>query len=185
MRGNPFGGFAHAPTLDRHVVFQELVRMKTIVSPEEGPPLTVALSTWSGTLIPRDWDGGCEKALYSLWVEMRSVILAPYAAGIGVGSPVFSCAGHVCPVCVWPGLDEAPSEGDVPSNEICPSCGTQFGHRDKAGSDEAERAPIYWHLRQGWEGAGRPWRSTSEPQPPDWPPRLPDPRSLPRPRPRS
>jgi len=182
MRGNPFGGFAGAPTLDRRLVFQAHVRMKNIAAPDEGPPGTVALSTWSGTLIPSDWDGGCEKALYGVYAAMRPVILSPYAEGIDVGSPWFSCAGHVCPVCAWPGLDEAPWEGDKPSNEICPSCGTQFGRHDKAGTDEADRAPIYWHLSQGWQGARRPWRSTSEPQPPEWPPRYPDPAELPRPR---
>jgi len=185
MRGNPFGGDTDAPTLDRHVVFQKHVGMKNIASPEEGSPHAVALSTWSGTLVPSGWDGGCEKALYQVYTAMRPVILPPHAVGIDVGSSWFSCAGYVCPVCGWPGLDEPLWQGDVPSNEICPSCGTQFGHHDKAGTDEAERAPIYWHLRQAWEGAGRPWYSTSEPQPPDWPLRLPDPRSRPRPRARS
>jgi len=185
MRGNPFGGDSDAPTLDRHVVFQSHVRMKNIFSPEKGPPGTVALSTWSGTLIPSDWDGGCEKALYQVRATMKPVTLPPYAAGLGVGSPLFSCAGHVCPVCMWPGLKEPPWDGDVPSNEICPSCGTQFGYHDKTGADEGERAPIYWELSQRWQGAGRPWYSTGEPQPPEWPLRLPDPRSRPRPRPRS
>jgi len=79
MRGNPFGGFAGAPTLDRRLVFQAHVRMKNIAAPDEGPPGTVALSTWSGTLIPSDWDGGCEKALYGVYAAMRRVILSPYA----------------------------------------------------------------------------------------------------------
>lgn len=182
LRGNPYGGFAGAPTLDRQVVFQTHVRLKNIAAPDDGPPGSVALSTWSGTLTPSDWDGGCEKALYTVHAAMRPVVLPPYAAGIDVGSSCFSCAGHVCPVCTWPGLGEAPWNGDVPSNETCPSCGTRFGRHDKVRSDETERAHIYWHLRQRWEGAGSPWRSTSEPQPPDWPPRLPDPGSLPRPR---
>jgi hypothetical protein len=185
MRGNPFGGDSDAPTLDRHVVFQTHMRMKNIVSPEQGPPGAAALSTWSGTLTPGDWHGGCQKALYQVCAAMRPVILPPYAAGIGVGSPWFSCAGHVCPVCGWPGLGEAPWAGEVPSNEICPSCGTQFGHHDKAGTDEAERAPVYWELGQRWQRAGRPYYSTGEPQPPEWPLRLPDPRSRPRPRARS
>jgi hypothetical protein len=183
MRGNPFGGFSGSPALDRHVVFQEHVRMKNIASPEEGPPGAVALSTWSGTLRPSDWDGGCRKALYQVFATMRPVILPPYAAGLDVGSPLFSCAGYLCPVCVWPGLDEPPWDGDVPSNEICPSCGTQFGHHDTAGgAEEAKRWTIYSDLRQGWEGAGRPWHSTSQPQPPEWPPRYPDPSELPLPR---
>jgi hypothetical protein len=186
MWGNPFGGFSGAPTLDRRVVFQRHVRMKNIASPQEGPPGAVALSTWSGALSPSDWDGGCRKALYQVLATMKPAILPPHAAGFGVGSPWFSCGGHVCPVCMWPGLDDPPWQGDVPSNAICPSCGTQFGHHDKAGgADEARRATIYSELSQRWQGAGRPWFSAGEPQPPDWPLRLPDPRSFPRPLPRS
>jgi len=86
--------------------------MENIAAPDEGPPGPVALSTWSGTLIPSDWDGGCEKALYTIHAVMRPVVLPPHAAGLDVGSSWFSCAGHVCPVCTWPGLDKAPWKGD-------------------------------------------------------------------------
>lgn len=71
LRGNPYGGFAGAPTLDRQVVFQTHVRLKNIAAPDDGPPGSVALSTWSGTLTPSDWDGGCEKALYTVHAAMR------------------------------------------------------------------------------------------------------------------
>jgi hypothetical protein len=61
LRGNPYG-----PDSGRKVVFQEQVSMTNIESPAAGPPRTVALSTWSGTLSPSDWEGGCEKALYTV-----------------------------------------------------------------------------------------------------------------------
>lgn len=48
------------------VVFQEQVPMNNIASPANGPPGTVALSTWSGTISPSDWDGGCQNAFYSV-----------------------------------------------------------------------------------------------------------------------
>jgi hypothetical protein len=55
------------------VVFQEQVPMSDIASPASGPSGTVALSTWSGTLSPSDWDGGCQgaNAIYSV----RAVIV--------------------------------------------------------------------------------------------------------------
>ena len=61
LRGSPYG-----PDSNRTVVFQEQVPMTSIVSPANGPSGTVALSTWSGTLTPSDWDGGCQNALYTV-----------------------------------------------------------------------------------------------------------------------
>lgn len=51
---------------DRQVVFQEQVPMTNIESPATGPLGVVALSTWSGTLSPSDWDGGCQNMLYTV-----------------------------------------------------------------------------------------------------------------------
>ncbi len=51
---------------EHHVVFQEQVPMTNIASPAEGPPGVVALSTWSGTLSPSNWDGGCQNAFYTV-----------------------------------------------------------------------------------------------------------------------
>lgn len=52
---------------EQQVVFQEQVGpMTNFSSPAEGPPGVVALSTWSGTLSPSDWDGGCQSGLYTV-----------------------------------------------------------------------------------------------------------------------
>jgi hypothetical protein len=68
LRGNPYG-----PNSNRQVVFQEQMPMANISSPAEGPPGIVALSAWSGTLSPSDWDGGCQDGLYSVaWVDVPS-----------------------------------------------------------------------------------------------------------------
>jgi hypothetical protein len=48
------------------VVFQEQAAMTDISPPPTGPGGTVALSTWSGTLSPDDWAGGCQGGLYNI-----------------------------------------------------------------------------------------------------------------------
>jgi hypothetical protein len=73
LRGNPYG-----PDSGRQVVFQEQVPMSNIESPAEGPPGTVALSTWSGTLSPSDWDGGCRKALYAVQAQVGMTALSQW-----------------------------------------------------------------------------------------------------------
>lgn len=65
LRGSPYG-----PDSNRTVVFQEQVRMSNISSPAQGPPGVVALSTWSGTLSPSDWAGGCQKMLYTVAADV-------------------------------------------------------------------------------------------------------------------
>jgi hypothetical protein len=77
LRGNPYG-----PDSGRRVVFQEEAPMTNIESPAEGPPGTVALSTWSGRLSPSDWDGGCRNALYAVQAQ---------GGGMTALSPWFSC----------------------------------------------------------------------------------------------
>jgi hypothetical protein len=79
LRGNPYG-----PDSGRAVVFHERVPMTNIASPAAGPTGTVALSTWSGTLSPSDWDGGCQKALYSVRAQVSS--------GMTTDSEWFSCS---------------------------------------------------------------------------------------------
>jgi hypothetical protein len=71
LRGNPYG-----PDSGRQVVFEEQVPMTNIGSPALGPPGTVALSTWSGTLSPSDWDGGCQDALYAVQANTGSTALS-------------------------------------------------------------------------------------------------------------
>jgi hypothetical protein len=77
LRGNPYG-----PDSGRKVVFQEQVSMTDIASPAAGPTGTVPLSTWSGTLSPSDWDGGCQNALYAVRAQL---------SGMTTDSEWFSC----------------------------------------------------------------------------------------------
>lgn len=78
---------------------------------------------------------------------------------------------YTCPVCGYGGLPEAPWDNDAPSDEICPSCGTQFGYHDAAGGDAARRQPRYRELREEWIARGMPWESPDiEPAPDDWDP---------------
>ncbi len=51
---------------EHYDVFQEQVPMTNIASPADGPSGVVALSTWSGTLSPTDWDGGCQNTYYTV-----------------------------------------------------------------------------------------------------------------------
>lgn len=42
------------------IVFQERVPMRDVTPSPNGPPGTVVQSSWSGTLSPSDWSGGCQ-----------------------------------------------------------------------------------------------------------------------------
>lgn len=92
LRGNRFApGTSIRATPSRQVVFEQEVSMGNIASPPEGPRGTVALSTWSGTLWSKDWEGGCQKALYTVQAEVTPVIPPPHAEGISTSSPWFTC----------------------------------------------------------------------------------------------
>lgn len=75
----------------------------------------------------------------------------------------------VCPVCGYEPLADAAWVGDSASDEICPSCGTQFGYDDFA-DDPATRHLRHLELRRAWVSGGHPWSSPSRPQPADWDP---------------
>ncbi|MGO4128407.1 hypothetical protein AB4Z01_28705 [Inquilinus sp. YAF38] len=65
-----------------------------------------------------------------------------------------------CPVCGFPGLDEAPrDEHGCASFEICPCCGIEFGYEDAMTSHS--------ELRARWIAGGKRWWSYKGP-PPDW-----------------
>jgi hypothetical protein len=80
LRGSPYG-----PDSGRVVVFQKQIAMTNIAFPEAGPNGTVARATWSGTLSPSDWDGGCQRALYAVRAE---------GAGTTMQSEWFSCSSR-------------------------------------------------------------------------------------------
>jgi hypothetical protein len=87
----PYGYPAIGPAPCRQVVFQRQLPMTDIPSPPEGPRGTVALSAWSGTLVPGDWEGGCRKALYTVQAEVAPLVPSGYAEGMRVGSAYFIC----------------------------------------------------------------------------------------------
>jgi hypothetical protein len=74
-----------------------------------------------------------------------------------------------CPVCGYPDLHRPAWDGDSASDQICPSCGTQFGLDDWPARDAAERALIHATRRTEWIAAGCPWYS-ARPAPPGWDP---------------
>jgi len=77
----------------------------------------------------------------------------------------------VCPVCGYDGLIEPAWDGKNASDEICPSCGTQFGYHDASGGSAAGREAIYSRRRNQWIEQGMPWHSlAAEPPPNNWDP---------------
>ena len=71
----------------------------------------------------------------------------------------------MCPVCGFPELAEPPrypSGGG--SNEICPSCGFEFGYTDD------DLGFTYDQWRAKWINEGMPWKGEGQPPPPAWDP---------------
>ena len=66
-----------ADTSSSQVVFQEQVPMIDTTAPAADGPL----STWSGTLAPTDWQGGCQNAFYTV-----KTIVVP--AGTSYDNPI-------------------------------------------------------------------------------------------------
>ena len=84
--------YAKAYAGSPQVVFREQV------STTPSPASSFGLSTWSGTLSPNDWSGGCQRGLYQIkWVAVQpgtSFANAASAPGNEVGaSEWFSCTG--------------------------------------------------------------------------------------------
>lgn len=75
-----------------------------------------------------------------------------------------------CPVCGFH-LWFEPWHRDSAADEMCPSCGIQFGYDDAAGGNPDKRTVIYKTWRDGWIARGMPWTSADvESRPPDWNP---------------
>jgi rRNA maturation protein Nop10 len=73
----------------------------------------------------------------------------------------------LCPVCGY--LLHAPAwVGDLPSDDICPSCGIQFGYADAAPGSPARRQEIYRAWRRNWIEGGTKWHSTAQDPPAGW-----------------
>jgi hypothetical protein len=77
---------------------------------------------------------------------------------------------YVCPACGYDGLNEPPWKDGSPSDDICPSCGIQFGYEDAAGGDEEARKRIYAEWRERWRAGGMRWWSPGEGPPSGWDP---------------
>jgi hypothetical protein len=66
-------------------------------------------------------------------------------------------------------LDFEPWQGESASDEICPSCGIQFGYTDFAGGDVWARLAAYSEWRRRWIARGSPWLGISS-APETWDP---------------
>jgi hypothetical protein len=78
---------------------------------------------------------------------------------------------YFCPVCGFELVSPA-WENDSPSDEICPSCGIQFGYNDMIDNLQT-RKMIYVEWRKKWIEEGMKFWSTKNPfhpQPKDWDP---------------
>jgi hypothetical protein len=83
-------------------------------------------------------------------------------------------SSHFCPVCgfdLYKELGVFPWEGDNPSDEICSSCGIQFGYTDAAGGDQEKRKQIYEEWRKKWVNSGMRWHDNNENKPEEWNPK--------------
>lgn len=74
-----------------------------------------------------------------------------------------------CPACGF-GLQFEPWSKSGPSDEICPSCGIQFGYDDAAGGKESARPEIYRRWRENWIAEGMAWHGDLEDLPDGWQP---------------
>lgn len=72
-----------------------------------------------------------------------------------------------CPVCGYE-LSFAPWEGNSSSDEICPSCGIQYGYDDAAGGDVNKRNLIYKEWKNRWIKEGMVWKSIGIEPPNNW-----------------
>ena len=67
----------------------------------------------------------------------------------------------LCPVCGYQLDQPAWSDLSGPSDEICPSCGIQFGYDDAAGGDAKRRREIHCDWRRQWIQGGMKWHSAA------------------------
>lgn len=78
-------------------------------------------------------------------------------------------ASKYCPVCGYE-MDDPPWANDrSPSDEICPSCGIQFGYSDMTGGNIEGRKYLHLGWRLKWRQDGMRWSSTFG-KPENWDP---------------
>jgi hypothetical protein len=72
----------------------------------------------------------------------------------------------MCPVCGYE-LGFEPWQAELPSDEISPCCGTQFGYDDHRARGRSDHE-LYRQLREDWIANGMSWWSKSTPPPRAW-----------------
>lgn len=80
----------------------------------------------------------------------------------------------LCPVCGYDFFSKFgfnPWNNNSPSDEMCPSCGIQFGYDDMAGGDSGKRQKIYKDWREKWIIQNCQWYSKGMKEPVNWQPR--------------
>ena len=80
-----------------------------------------------------------------------------------------SVQSNRCPVCGYD-LGFPAWVEDSPSDEICPSCGIQFGYQDSSGTDRDWRKARWADWRRNWIQQGMPWDKGRSAAPPGWDP---------------
>ena len=74
---------------DQQVVYQERVSMTNLAPPADAIPGVTSLATWSGTLSPSDWTGGCQNSLYTVEISITAKDGTPVRSG---NSKWFTCS---------------------------------------------------------------------------------------------
>lgn len=75
---------------------------------------------------------------------------------------------NICSVCGYK-LGFLSWKNGSPADEICPSCGIQFGDDDMAGGNLEKKKEIYVKWREKWVKDGMQWFS-KRPKPLNWDP---------------
>jgi hypothetical protein len=74
------------------VVYMRTVAMTDLASPRPGPPGKEAKASWSGTLRPDMWKGGCNRGRYAVTSRARNSKAVVIGGSIvNSRSPSFSC----------------------------------------------------------------------------------------------
>src|SRR5262249_8916054 len=105
-------------------------------------------------------------ASFETWTSNKRGLLecATWKYGVDALKNIF------CLVCGYK-LDFIPWQDGVPSDELCPCCGIQFGYDDAAGGNLDKRNLIYKEWRNIWISEGMPWKSRGIDKPVDWDPK--------------
>jgi hypothetical protein len=76
------------------VVFREQIPLTNVERPASGPPGDVIRSTWTGTLSPSEWSGGCQNAWYVITIKVTPAQPTVEASGEWAESGRFVCSSN-------------------------------------------------------------------------------------------